>query len=397
MTDVVQRTEIRPGERHFVARATRSGGVGGRYRGLAMDGRLSSGARGLGLYLLATYGQTSFDARALAREIPHQGHRRTRAYLAELEDARLLRRRIVRNARGQLVTQSIMVKDPELPDPFREFDERNPGKYQVAPKPHQRITGRPTVRAWVDNPPQRPTTNPLGDALSPHPGTVTRAGAASCARVCAPPRAGGNRHPPRRPQPHAANPDGPVPRPLPDLPEPRVLAEHTAQAAEALVELRRSTPRLTLSEYDVASLAPYAARWFARGVDERRFVYAMSAGLPDRVGDPAGILKWRLVHKLPPIDGRRPPVHTGPTDDLPRALPLPIFRVTYCPACRCDVPPQALDDGRCVDCRVAEYDTTHREGLRRVRAALSHARETPYEEGDDPSPADGAAPLDPVD
>ncbi|MGH3118187.1 MAG: MarR family transcriptional regulator, partial [Gaiellales bacterium] len=73
-----------------------------------------------------------------------------------------------------------------------------------------------------------------------------------------------------------------------------------SDAYDALADLGRRDPRLVLSAAECAELEELAALWLMRGVRGTRFTYAMTSGLPPTVHSPAGLLRRRLVDKLPP-------------------------------------------------------------------------------------------------
>ncbi len=61
----------------------------------------------------------------------------------------------------------------------------------------------------------------------------------------------------------------------------------------ALAELGRRETRLALSAADRATLEPLAAAWFARGVSADYLTAALTAGLPERIGSPIGLVRRR--------------------------------------------------------------------------------------------------------
>ncbi|MGW1430353.1 MarR family transcriptional regulator, partial [Streptomyces sp. NPDC002431] len=138
------------------------------------------------------------------------------------------------------------------------------------------------------------------------------------------------------PQPRAVEPVPPVqPQPHGGVPSP---------AFAALARLGRVDSRLALSAADCTGLEGLAAEWFARGVDADYLTRALTAGLPDAVGSPFGLVRRRLQDKLPP---------SLPATPVPPApAETPVRRVM--PECtECGVPgrPEAFRDGLCRPCR----------------------------------------------
>ncbi|GGX83597.1 hypothetical protein [Streptomyces hiroshimensis] len=86
----------------------------------------------------------------------------------------------------------------------------------------------------------------------------------------------------------------PVPPAPPVPPEPLV-----ERGARALAAVSRSEGRLRLSAPDVARLAPLAGEWFQRGAPMADFREALTARLPRVVHHPAGLVRDRLLRKMP--------------------------------------------------------------------------------------------------
>ncbi|MFJ3087182.1 MarR family transcriptional regulator [Streptomyces sp. NPDC086838] len=134
--------------------------------------------------------------------------------------------------------------------------------------------------------------------------------------------------PQRTPERPAPNPPAPLRQ---DAPSPAYLA---------LAGLGRREPRLALSAADCATLEPLAAAWLARGVDVTHLTQALTAGLPEGVAFPLGLVRRRLVDKMPPQLPDAPPA----------GRPAPDLRVE-CVECGRPGPPEALPDGLCGPCR----------------------------------------------
>ncbi|MFF8710109.1 MarR family transcriptional regulator [Streptomyces sp. NPDC015184] len=115
-----------------------------------------------------------------------------------------------------------------------------------------------------------------------------------------------------------------------------------SRAFVALARLGRVDERLALSAVECAELEPLAAEWFERGVDAAYLRGALTAGLPESVRSPFGLVRRRLRDKLPP----RLPV-------VPRIeVEVPMFRtMAVCTECETPGRPAAFRDGLCKPCR----------------------------------------------
>ncbi|QLE73400.1 hypothetical protein FGW37_19030 [Streptomyces rectiverticillatus] len=93
------------------------------------------------------------------------------------------------------------------------------------------------------------------------------------------------------------HPPSPAAEEAPERPAPPVnLVERGAQA---LAAVSRSERRLKLSAPDVARLAPLAGEWFLRGAPMADFREALTAHLPGVIHHPAGLVRDRLLRKMP--------------------------------------------------------------------------------------------------
>ncbi|MFF8614884.1 MarR family transcriptional regulator [Streptomyces sp. NPDC015350] len=121
-----------------------------------------------------------------------------------------------------------------------------------------------------------------------------------------------------------------------------------SRAFVALARLGRVDERLALSAVECAELEPLAAEWFERGVDAAYLRGALTAGLPESVRSPFGLVRRRLRDKLPP----RLPV-------VPRIeVEVPMFRtMAVCTECETPGRPEAFRDGLCKPCRQPEPGT----------------------------------------
>lgn len=137
------------------------------------------------------------------------------------------------------------------------------------------------------------------------------------------------------------------PRDKPNAAGPTAVAA-PSPACLVLAELGRREPRLALSAADCAALEPLAAAWFARGVSADYLTSALTAGLPERIGSPVGLVRRRLTDKMPP----HLPAAPAPTRDLPPGTPVRGLLVE-CTDCGRPGPAAALPDGLCKPCRTA--------------------------------------------
>ncbi|MFJ4837807.1 MarR family transcriptional regulator [Streptomyces sp. NPDC088746] len=120
-----------------------------------------------------------------------------------------------------------------------------------------------------------------------------------------------------------------------------------SSAYRTLAELGRSEPRLALSAADCATLEPLAAAWFARGVSADYLTSALTAGLPERIGSPIGLVRRRLTDKMPPQLPAAPARTQNPPGTPVRAL------LVECAECGRPGPAEALPDGLCRPCATA--------------------------------------------
>ncbi|MEU7329293.1 MarR family transcriptional regulator [Streptomyces parvus] len=111
----------------------------------------------------------------------------------------------------------------------------------------------------------------------------------------------------------------------------------------ALARLGRDDHRLGLSADDCTTLEPLATQWLDRGVTTDYLTNALTAGLPTQVDSPIGLIRRRLIDKLPP----QLPATTASTPAPTRRL------LVECTDCGRPGPPEALPDGLCRPCHQA--------------------------------------------
>ncbi|MFJ8981058.1 MarR family transcriptional regulator [Streptomyces sp. NPDC102282] len=138
-------------------------------------------------------------------------------------------------------------------------------------------------------------------------------------------------------------PQPPVPESGPDMGGPHP-SEAPSPAYLVLAELGRHENRLALSAADCAVLEPLAAAWFARGVGADYVTSALTAGLPERIGSPVGLVRRRLTDKMPPHLPAAPGRASGPPGVPVRGL------LVECAECGRPGPAGALPDGLCRPC-----------------------------------------------
>jgi len=149
-------------------------------------------------------------------------------------------------------------------------------------------------------------------------------------------------------RPSPSPPTPPAPQDEPSSGTPTAVAT-PPPAYLALAELGRSEPRLALSAADCAALEPLAAAWFARGVSAHYLTSALTAGLPERIGSPIGLVRRRLTDKMPPHLPTAPaPAQGGLSGAAVRSV------LVECTECGRPGPAEALPDGLCRPC-----GTTH--------------------------------------
>ncbi|MFF5722877.1 MarR family transcriptional regulator [[Kitasatospora] papulosa] len=186
-------------------------------------------------------------------------------------------------------------------------------------------------------------TATLAAAPATAPGPET-----SPAPVPAPPRVPVDDAEGTEPAPPPVPPAAPAPSAAQAVPQQRKpegggSAGGPSPAYLALARLGRVDSRLALSAADCAALEAGAAEWLARGVDTDYLTQALTAGLPDPVASPVGLVRRRLADKIPPH---------APTAPTSPAGGRPVHRVMLeCTECGTPGRPEALPDGLCRPCR----------------------------------------------
>ncbi|MFJ5863644.1 MarR family transcriptional regulator [Streptomyces parvus] len=128
---------------------------------------------------------------------------------------------------------------------------------------------------------------------------------------------------------------------------------HTAPSPAylALARLGRNDHRLALSADDCTTLEPLATQWLDRGVTLDYLTSTLTAGLPTQIDSPVGLLRRRLIDKLPPS---LPTTESTSADN-----PIPTRRLLVeCTDCGRPGPPEALPDGLCRPCHQTHTTTS---------------------------------------
>jgi hypothetical protein len=243
----------------------------------ARDHGLSFTARGVLAYLLSLQDGAREGVHSLA-EKSVEGRKAIASALNELQERGYLARKVVFGDHGQITTDVVL------------YDVRDGAYSQVAPNTALAASGGPVAGASVAN----PIENQVEDSPLPTP-----AAAAPVAELAPEGRAGGE----------------------------------ISRSENLLSEVSRSDRRLHLSARDVRKLAPLVETWFERGADKRLISLTLTAGLPERVQHPAGLLRKRLEEKMPttPLAASVAPIQAvrQECDDCGR----PVASAGLCKAC----------------------------------------------------------------
>jgi hypothetical protein len=141
------------------------------------------------------------------------------------------------------------------------------------------------------------------------------------------------------PQPPHTHPPSPDPRASPTATHGREgggdASLRDTPAFQALARITTRHPQLAVGEKELHDLAPLAAQWLERTTADR-LEQALTAGLPREIGSPAGLLRKRLVDKLPPppaADTGEPRCTDPRCDPVTHMLTLPNGDIDFCPTC----------------------------------------------------------------
>ncbi|MCD0483508.1 hypothetical protein LO771_14130 [Streptacidiphilus sp. ASG 303] len=136
-----------------------------------------------------------------------------------------------------------------------------------------------------------------------------------------------------------------------DGPMPTEAEEARAAAAERLLlSLRDDDHRLVLGGRDLKALVPIAAEWLLRGATTAHLRAALVTGLPYALRSPRGVLRHRLLDKMPPA----PRFTEQVRQEAPP--PPPVRPLVDCAVCDAPFRP-VTDETRCGGCRVRDART----------------------------------------
>ncbi|MFF7994745.1 hypothetical protein ACFZDG_33860 [Kitasatospora xanthocidica] len=296
---------------------------------LLQDRRLSYTARGLLADLLSRPDGRREDGRHMADTSP-QGRGAIRRALKELTHAGYYRVDIVRTPDGTVRSEAHVYDTPQL-------GPAAPGVPRPAPgTPVTGATDTPVKDRY-----QEPS-HPTGPADGPEPADG----------------------PDRPDQPDRREEHSDSDRKAPAPPD-----EQTREAVATLFRVIRPEPRLRLGEAEAAELAPLVTRWLQRGATTADLAQALLPGLPTPVHSPAGVLRHRLQHKLPPArDPHRPSGEPRPRYAECAQCHDPVPQPGICAACSGLGGRRARPDGAVGTAALAVA------GAARVRAAVLAAR-----------------------
>ncbi|MFJ2186704.1 hypothetical protein ACIOJE_01910 [Kitasatospora sp. NPDC087861] len=139
--------------------------------------------------------------------------------------------------------------------------------------------------------------------------------------------------------------------------------EQIREAVATLFRVIRPEPRLRLGQAEAEELAPLVAQWLERGSTPTDLAQALLPGLPAPVHSAVAVLRYRLEHKMPPVQ--------------PAVRPA-AARYAECAKCH-DPAPQPGICGPCAGlgarpAGVGGGEAATRSGAARARAALRAAK-----------------------
>ncbi|MFF2657315.1 helix-turn-helix domain-containing protein [Kitasatospora sp. NPDC058032] len=230
------------------------------------DRRLSFTARGLLADLLSRPNNWREDARQMA-DTSTQSRAAIRKALKELIEAGYYRVEKVRLPDGTIRSEAHVYDTPQIPG-LREAEE-----------PLEAVT--PQVEPSVPRPASGSPDSGAGGVLC----VKNLVKEPSLPSPEAPPKA------PAEPQPEAAG--GQVGISVEDLDKPLQVAARVLQ--QALDGQRR----MRLGEAEVVELAPLVVDWLSAGIGPAELAAALLPGLPETIHSPVGVVRSRLLRKLP--------------------------------------------------------------------------------------------------
>ncbi|MGW3073684.1 MULTISPECIES: hypothetical protein [unclassified Kitasatospora] len=86
-----------------------------------------------------------------------------------------------------------------------------------------------------------------------------------------------------------------------DREPPAVPDEQVSEAVATLFRVIRPEPRLRVGQAEAEELAPLVAQWLERGATQADLAQALLPGLPVPMHSAVAVLRYRLEHKMPPV------------------------------------------------------------------------------------------------
>ncbi|MEU9074350.1 helix-turn-helix domain-containing protein [Kitasatospora sp. NPDC048538] len=297
------------------------------------DRRLSLAARGLLADLVSRPERWREDARQIA-DSSTDSRAAVRKALKELIDAGYYRVEKIRMPDGTIRSEAHVYDTPQIPGLEQAKELLNAVKPQVEPGVARPASGTadsgsagvPVVKNLI----QEPSLPTPGDHER-RPAAVTRRPRSEGARAGAA---------------LEELDDGPL----------RV-------AALVLYRTLKDQPRLRLGEAEVIELAPLVARWLAVGCGPAELAAALLPGLPETIHSPVGMIRDRLLRKLPLAQCPSAPARPRHECDVCRA---PLRRPGLCGPCSGNPgPASAIGSGE-------QYTAA---GAAQARAAMRRTKE----------------------
>lgn len=173
---------------------------------------------------------------------------------------------------------------------------------------------------------------------------------------------------------------------MPDVPAvPESLAE---RGALALAVVSHSERRLRLSGRELAGLAPLVDEWFQRGAAMGDLRQALTERLPLTVHSPAGLIRHRLLRKMPPVPtfaeqhaaeiranggrSRLSGTRECQGEHVQARLFRPVADEALCPQCRNEAATDSQNAKSRSDCAAARRDaSTARRAMKGVTEVIA--------------------------
>ncbi|MEV2244739.1 helix-turn-helix domain-containing protein [Streptomyces sp. NPDC049970] len=316
---------------------------------LSQHRALSLLAIGLAVHIQSLPAGARIGIKHLATRFP-ESEVRIAAALRELEATGYLNRSRVRLTDGRIVTRTVSYNRPVADAHGAASARRLPAG--VGRRFEPAAEAAPVEAAQVEAAPATPAeAAPVPVTAVPAPGTTARDAGPVVPLPLLPvqPVTGRAEVPPSVPVAVSAAPvvavPAPTSRPAPPrpLPEPSTSDPGLRLAASALLaDLRRLSPQLSLSERDIATLAPGVATWLERDAHPDTIRRVLTTDLPVPLKHPAKLLRHRITALLPPpLPGAEALVLVRPD-----VIVIPLQNCD-----RCDRAFRSRHPGHCRDCR----------------------------------------------